>query len=176
MKTGKIIFILGGARSGKSSYAVALAKKYRRKITFIATARPFDEEMKERIKKHRESRPNTWRTIEEEIDIEFLLQKLNKENEIIIIDCLTVWVANLQLKYKNKEKIENKIRCFLKVLENIKSKVIIISNEVGLGIVPDNKISRDYRDILGWLNQEVAKLSSEVCFLISGIPLKVKNN
>lgn len=174
MKKGKIIFILGGARSGKSNYAISLAKRLKKKVIFIATCNPLDEEMKERVKKHRKSRPNTWKTIEEEIDIDLLLQKLNRQNEIIIIDCLTIWISNLQLKYKNEEKIEDKIKSFLKVLEKIKTTLIIVSNEVGSGIVPENKIARNYRDILGNLNQEVAKLSSEVYFLISGVPIKIK--
>ncbi|MDI6758115.1 MAG: bifunctional adenosylcobinamide kinase/adenosylcobinamide-phosphate guanylyltransferase [Candidatus Omnitrophota bacterium] len=170
---GKITFILGGARSGKSTYALLLAKRHKN-VAFIATCKPLDTEMKKRIKMHREIRPKHWETFEEEKDISARLKKIGDKFECIVIDCLTLLASNLLCRKKSPAFIENKIKEMLLVIKKIKAKTIIVSNEVGLGIVPANKLARDFRDIAGRVNQITAQAAQEAYFLISGIPTRIK--
>jgi len=169
----KITLILGGARSGKSSYALRLAKKYK-KVAFIATCLGLDKEMQERIRLHKESRPKHWKTFEEPRDLARLIGKLGNGFDCILIDCLTLLVSNLILSKNSQEQILEKIEELLAVLSKKKAKVIMVSNEVGLGLVPVNKLGRDFRDIAGRVNQMVAKNAGEVFFILAGIPLKIK--
>ncbi len=171
---GKITFILGGARSGKSSYALKMAQKRHKKVAFIATCEPKDLEMKKRIAAHKNFRPKNWQTFEEPKDIYGLLKSIGDKFELIILDCLTLWVSNLLLKGLNEEKLIDEIQRILDLLKKIKAKSVIVSNEVGLGIVPGNKLSRDFRDITGKINQIVAKKAEEVIFMASGLSLKIK--
>ena len=173
IKMDKVIFILGGARSGKSHFAVNMAKNAK-KVAFIATCLPQDKEMKRRVALHKKTRPAHWQTFEEPEEIPILLKKIGSRFEVIIIDCLTLLVSNFMLKDLKGNSIENRIKEMLSVLRKIKAKSIIVSNEVGLGIVPVNKLARNFRDIVGRVNQIVAEESDEVLFMISGIPLKVK--
>ncbi|MCX5678280.1 MAG: bifunctional adenosylcobinamide kinase/adenosylcobinamide-phosphate guanylyltransferase [Candidatus Omnitrophica bacterium] len=171
---GKIIFILGGARSGKSNYATALAGKSGKKVAFIATCQGLDEEMRMRITSHRKQRPSSWKTFEEPLDIRKALKNARSGFDAILIDCLTLLVSNLLLKGVEGAAIEKKITGIIKELKNMKSDSIIVSNEVGLGIVPENNLARDFRDIGGRVNQIVAKEANEVYFLVSGLPVKIK--
>jgi len=171
---GKIILILGGARSGKSSYALEIAKKRHKKVAFIATCEPLDKEMEKRIAAHKNLRPKKWQTFEESKDIYGLLKRMGAGFELIIIDCLTLWVSNLLLKGQREKRLVDEIQRILDLLKKIKAKSVIVSNEVGLGIVPGNKLSRDFRDIAGKINQLVAKRAEEVIFMASGLPLKIK--
>lgn len=166
-----LTLILGGARSGKSSFALDLARD-KEAVAFIATALPLDEEMDKRIRHHKEERPSHWKTIEEPIDLLTVIKGLN-DVEIIILDCLTMWVSNLLERYTDEEiiRIAEEIA---KYSRDLKSEVITISNEVGLGIVPEYPIGRRYRDLLGRVNQIFAKYSNKVFFMIAGIPLEVK--
>lgn len=169
----KIILILGGVRSGKSTYAVNLAKKYK-KVAFIATGQPLDKEMKKRIAIHKKLRPKNWQTFEEPKDIYGLLKKIKSKFELIIVDCVTLWVSNLLLKGRKEKELVDEAQKTLDLLKNTKAKVVIVSNEVGLGIVPRNKLARDFRDITGKINQLVAREAKEVIFMVSGLPLKIK--
>jgi len=169
----KITLILGGARSGKSSYALKLAKKYK-KVAFIATCLGLDKEMQERIRLHKESRPKHWKTFEEPRDLARLIGKLGNGFDCILIDCLTLLVSNLILSKNSQEQILEKIEELLAVLSKKKAKVIMVSNEVGLGLVPVNKLGRDFRDIAGRVNQMVARNADKVFFIVAGIPLKIK--
>lgn len=171
---GKITFILGGARSGKSRFAIKLAKEKSKKVAFIATCLPKDLEMKRRIKFHRKMRPANWRTFEEPKDLNLLLKQIGTKFEIIIIDCLTLLVSNLLLKGSNENETENKVNKILVSLKKIKAKSIIVSNEVGLGIVPENRLARVFRDIAGKINQTVSREADEIYFMVSGIPLKIR--
>ncbi|MBI5554860.1 MAG: bifunctional adenosylcobinamide kinase/adenosylcobinamide-phosphate guanylyltransferase [Elusimicrobia bacterium] len=173
---GKITFILGGARSGKSNFAVELAKKISTKVAFIATCEPQDSEMKQRVFLHQKSRPVNWRTFEAGEEVSSLLRKINGKFEVLIIDCLTLLVSNFRLNNFKENAIKNKVNKMLKILTKIKANSIIVSNEVGLGLVPENKLARDFRDIAGRMNQIVAGKSNEVFFLAAGIPLKIKSN
>ncbi|MFH0918218.1 MAG: bifunctional adenosylcobinamide kinase/adenosylcobinamide-phosphate guanylyltransferase [Candidatus Omnitrophota bacterium] len=170
---GKIIFITGGARSGKSSYAASLAKKYRR-VAFIATCQPLDREMAKRIKLHQQTRPKNWKTFEEPQRVAFLLSELDNSFDCILIDCLTLLASNLILGKYNKKQVLTEIKTMLANLRKKKAKTIIVSNEVGLGLVPTTKLGRNFRDIAGKVNQLVAKEADEVFFTVSGIPVKIK--
>lgn len=171
----KIIFIVGGARSGKSSYAMKLAKETKKiKVGFIATGQARDSEMKKRILLHKKSRPCHWKTFEEPCNLSNLLKKNAANFDVLIIDCLTLFVSNLLLKKYKEEAIIAEINKVLSLLRGVKAKSIIVSNEVGLGIVPANKLSRNFRDIAGKVNQAVSQNSDKVFFMVAGLPLKVK--
>ena len=170
-----IIFVTGGARSGKSEFAQDMAEKIEGKRLFLATAQAFDEEMEERIQKHREQRGDRWNTIEEPLYIGNAIRSVLGQYKTILVDCLTVWMSNLLMEYPNQnEKISEIVDNFFFSLDELEEKIIIVSNEVGMGIVPDNKLARDYRDRLGFLNQRMAGRADEVYALLSGIPVKVK--
>lgn len=171
---GKIIFILGGARSGKSSYATKLAKGLGKKVAFIATCQPLDKEMRKRIALHKERRSVNWQTFEEPLGLSSLLKKNSTKFEVFLIDCLTLLVSNLLLKNFKENTIEGEINKILSILKKTKAKSIIVSNEVGLGIVPKNHLGRRFRDLAGRINQMVAEKSDEVFFLVSGIPWRIK--
>ena len=169
-----IIFILGGARSGKSSYAIELAKKNKKRVAFIATCQALDKEMAQRIKFHKKTRPRDWQTFEEPYKVSELLFKIGNKFEVILIDCLTLFVSNLMLKGLKEDTINEEVNSIVSAINKIKAKAIIVSNEVGSGIVPENKLGRNFRDIAGKTNQIVAKESDEVFFMVSGIPCKIK--
>jgi len=169
----KITLILGGARSGKSTYALSLAKKYK-KVAFVATCQGLDKEMRERIRLHKKSRPKHWKTFEEPKDPARLLQEISGSFDCIIVDCLTLLVSNLVLAGNSQKQVISKIEKSFVALNKNKTNVIFVSNEVGLGLVPVNKIGREFRDIAGRVNQLTASYADEVFFVASGIPLKIK--
>ena len=170
----KFIFILGGARSGKSSYAVEVAKKLRKRTVFIATCNSCDVEMKKRIKAHKKSRPRHWKLVEEGKDINSVLIRLKNKYEIILIDCLGMWLSNLLAGGLTNREIEKGISRLIKSVSDCKGIIILVSNEVGAGIVPDNPLARRFRDLLGMANQMIAKKADEVIFMQSGIPVMIK--
>ncbi len=172
---GNITFIIGGSRSGKSAYALELAKESGRRVAFIATcAVSSDSEMKKRIMLHKKSRPKHWKTFEDTGNLPLLLKQIGGKFEVVIIDCLTLLVSGFMLKGHKESMIKNKVSQILEILRKIKTKTIIVSNEVGLGIVPDNPIARDFRDIAGRINQITANKSDNVFFLVSGLPWRIK--
>ncbi len=163
------IFITGGVKSGKSSYALQVAREFEGKKVFIATAQGFDDEMRLRIEKHRRERGSEFETIEEPVDLPKVLR--NVKCDIALIDCLTVWCGNL-LFFNRLELVDSFVKAFKKAPFN----VVVVSNEVGLGVIPENKLARNYIDVLGKLNQQVARLSDVVVFMVSGIPMFLKGN
>ncbi|MBW2599806.1 MAG: bifunctional adenosylcobinamide kinase/adenosylcobinamide-phosphate guanylyltransferase [Deltaproteobacteria bacterium] len=170
-----IVFVTGGARSGKSNFAQDMAEKIEGKRLFLATAQAFDEEMRLRIEKHREQRGDRWDTLEEPVHLGKALKPVRDSYNIIIVDCLTVWMSNLLMKYSDQgEKLLEIIDDFFLSIKEIDGTLIVVSNEVGMGIVPDNKLARDYRDQLGFLNQRMARRADEVYALLSGIPVRIK--
>ena len=181
MSRGKLIFITGGARSGKSTFAERMAISLGESVAYLATAQPLDEEMTFRIKKHREKRLNTWKTYEETIEVSELVSHLGLEKEVILIDCLTLLTSNLLLREEDKiedpecqEEILLEIKKLAEISFKVPAQVIIVSNEVGMGLVPDNTLGRVYRDILGRANSIIADKADEVFIMVSGIPLKIK--
>jgi adenosylcobinamide kinase/adenosylcobinamide-phosphate guanylyltransferase len=168
---GEIIFILGGARSGKSSFAVDIAKRLKGEVAYIATSDPIDDEMKERIKKHKDSRPKGWKTVEAPYN---LLDLISLVDGNIIIDCITVFLSNLIIRGNKEEDILKDISRLISNLKRRNGISIIVSNEIGMSIVPDNYLSRLFRDIAGAANRMIAKEADTVYFMIAGIPIKIK--
>ncbi len=181
-KQAKITLVLGGARSGKSSYAEQLAIASGLPVTYIATALVFDEEFKQRIEHHKARRANNfeslhWKTVEQAHDLAGALLKHTKEGQCVIVDCLSLWLAQcICPDCAQTETIDWQIEreTFLKTLPNLAGKVILVSNEVGMGIVPLGAINRLFQDEQGRLNQAVALLADEVVFIAAGLPIKLK--
>ncbi len=172
-KKKKIILVVGGCRSGKSRYALELADAYLKKV-FIATALPIDEEMKHRIETHRQERDASFTTIEEPYNLGNAIASLQRDVDIAIIDCLTVWLGNLMYKYRGSLSKASEIEDFFEALQRPPCSLILVSNEVGLGIIPADSTSRHFRDEAGNLNQRVAALANQVILTVCGIPLRVK--
>jgi adenosylcobinamide kinase/adenosylcobinamide-phosphate guanylyltransferase len=174
----RFILILGGARSGKSRYAVKLAKEFssrkKLRVAFIATATWQDQEMKGRIRLHKTQRPRKWKLIEEGKDISACLSKLEGRYQVVIIDCLGFFISNLLMNNSKDKEIEKRIKALIDTIKRVKHIVILVSNEVGSGVVPTNPLARRFRDLLGLANQRLAKKADEVIFLQAGIPLKLK--
>jgi len=170
----KFVFILGGARSGKSSYAVNRAKKLKKKVAFIATATSSDREMKERIKSHKASRPRQWKLIEEAKDVSLVLSKLKGKYEVVLIDCLGLLISNLLESGLENKAIERRIEKLINAILKVNFTTILVSNEVGNGLVPANPLARRFQNILGLANQMMAKKADEVIFMQSGIPVRLK--
>jgi len=167
----KIIFITGGARSGKSFLAMSEASKFKGKKAYIATAEVLDSEMRERIEQHKKQRGNDWDTYEEPIKIEKVIEKIGGSYSVIVLDCLTLWLSNVML---NSFDLEKEIDSFCRSLFTVHCPLFIVSNEVGMGIVPENEIARKFRDMSGRLNQRVAEVADEVYMVVAGIPVKIK--
>lgn len=171
--SSKIIFIIGGARSGKSSFALKEASTIPGKKAYIATAEALDSEMKVRIERHKKDRGNNWDTYEEPLKIAEIFREIKDKYNVIVIDCLTLWLSNLI--HSNKD-IEGEIESFCHLLSTVHCSLFIVSNEVGMGIVPDNEMAREFRDMTGVLNQKIAETADEVYLVTAGIPVKIKNS
>ena len=171
---GKIYFITGGARSGKSAFAERLAHGLSGTRAYIATAQALDSEMVERIEKHRNDRGATWDTYEEPLAIAELFQKLNSRYEVALLDCLTLWLSNSIAHTVDSDVINARSEELIAAIRGFNGTLLIVSNEVGLGIVPDNPLARQFRDHAGFLHQKVARVADEVYFVVSGIPMKIK--
>ena len=167
------MFVLGGSRSGKSTFALKKTSAVSGKKAFIATAECLDEEMRGRIEKHRQERNKDWVTYEEPLYIAQLIEKIRGEYDVVLIDCLTLWLSNIMHAGLDEEDEVKKLA--LAISGNCPPLLYIVSNEVGLGIVPESPMGREYRDNLGFLNQEIARIASNVYFMVAGIPLKVKS-
>jgi len=172
---GKIILVTGGARSGKSSFTLEEALKRPGKRVFIATALPLDTEMADRIRKHRAERGENFTTVEEPLDVGPCLAGLAEDVEVAVVDCLTVWLGNLFHRWNGDEKaVAQEIEKLCRVFPNINSQLILVTNEVGFGIVPENRLARRYRDMLGFLNRRIAQQADTVYCCLCGIPVRIK--
>ena len=165
------VFILGGARSGKSRFAEADAIESGLARHYIATGRAFDEEMRERIAHHRKDRGDGWVTHEEPLALAARITEVARPDRAVLVDCLTLWVTNLMLEERD---VVAEFSGLLDAIKSAPGRLILVSNEVGLGIVPDNRMARDFRDHAGRLHQKVAALVPEVYFVAAGLPLKMK--
>src|SRR5512139_1086716 len=171
----KVVFITGGARSGKSSFALREASLISGRKVFIATAQPTDNEMKERIERHQRDRGLGWETLEEPLRVSKAIEEMSERYDVLILDCLTIWLSNVMWSGSDAElEIENLVLSIKRFLGNPSAMLFIVSNEVGMGIVPENEMARKFRDLAGRLNQKVAEVSGEVYWTVSGIPLKIK--
>lgn len=170
----KFTFILGGVRSGKSGYALNMAKSISDDVLYIATSTFEDEEMRERIKRHRDSRPASWGLIEEGLDIGKALRGADEKYEVIIVDCLGVFISNLLCNDLSDAEIEERGNDLAEAIRGSEADIIVVSNEVGCGLVPDNPLGRQFRDLVGLANQMMAKEADEVVFMQAGIPVTIK--
>ena len=182
-----LILVTGGARSGKSSFGEELVKKFGSNVLYIATSIPFDEEMKLRVKKHRERRPSCWETVEAYKDFDLKLDGKLVGKSAVMLDCITVMISNIMfekqvdwdnLRSDDNDGLEEYVRCevdkLLRIIEEAGLHFIVVTNETGMGIVPENALARVFRDIAGRMNQNLAKAAGEVYLCVSGIPVKIK--
>jgi adenosylcobinamide kinase/adenosylcobinamide-phosphate guanylyltransferase len=177
---GKLIFLLGGARSGKSSHALRLAEASGKSVTYIATAQALDDEMSARIKGHQSERPAGWETLEIPHGIAGRADAIG--SEVVILDCVTLWVTNLAMQYaendlvdeaRSVQAVQREVNDLLAQIGKGRQEWIVISNEVGLGLVPPYQMGRVYRDLLGWANQQFARRADEVYWMTAGIPVPI---
>lgn len=183
--------ITGGARSGKSTFAEQLAAHPGRPVIYIATAQVLDNEMAWRVKKHQEQRPNNWQLIEEPFDIPSALEGIRNEDAVVLLDCVTIWLSNLMLKSlgstseslfpdtltpEAEQDILVQVQKTATLAQEIAPQVIMVTNEVGQGIVPDNPMARSYRDLAGRSNQILAHQADKVFWVVAGYPLEVKQS
>jgi len=171
----ELMLILGGARSGKSRFAQSMAEARWDRPLYLATAEILDSEMEERVKLHREKRGPRWQHIEEPLAIAAVLRAPAIECDGILVDCLTLWLTNVLLK-EGEGACEERKRELLDALRQRAKNTILVSNEVGLGIVPDNPLGRKFRDLAGWLNQAIAAEADSVVFVAAGLPLAIKGD
>lgn len=172
----KLIFVTGGARSGKSAFALDLANSIGKKKCYLATAQALDSEMEDRIAKHKTERGDGWDCVEEPLQVVEKIQELKGRCDLILFDCLTLWLSNLMLESQESEVRGQKseVENLISACKKFNGTTVVVSNEVGLGIVPDNALARRFRDLAGTANQLFAKAADEAYFVVSGIPMKLK--
>lgn len=165
--------ILGGSRSGKSSYAEQIAKEQNKEVIYVATCRTegLDSEMQNRIGRHKNDRPDHWKTIENRFDLVATVAEYN--NHCILLDCLTLWLGN-EMDSKSEEEIYTSLEAFMKTHSQSNTDILVVSNEVGMGLVPENPVGREFRDIAGRANQMMAVYADKVTFMVAGIPWQIK--
>lgn len=175
-----ITFVIGGCRSGKSSFALYQANKLqfsrleKKKKYFIATSVPTDVEMEKRVEKHQNERGEDWHTIEEPVRIHEKINQYSSKARVILVDCLTLWGSNLLFHSYNPGQIEKAVKHLENSLEQCECPVFLVSNEVGCGIVPENKLARQFRDLAGLINQRIAKTADKVVMMVAGIDVQIK--
>ena len=165
------LLVLGGARSGKSRYAQAMAEATEGRLIFIATAQPFDPEMTARIDRHRADRDDRWLTCEAPIDLAEAIADNDGADSVMLVDCLTLWTSNLLLADRD---IGGAVGKLVDVIHAMRGKLVLVANEVGWGIVPDNALARRFRDEAGLINQTVAAAASQVDLVVAGLPMRLK--
>ena len=171
------ILVLGGARSGKSKFAEDLALNLGKKPALIATGEAYDEEMKNRIALHKERRSEKFTTYEEPVEIVKIISENRKRHDIFLVDCISLWISNLMgmNEISEQENIENYFLELNRTLtQNKKMRIIFVASEVGLGVVPQNKMARNFRDYSGRFHQDLAKICTNVYFIIAGMPVALK--
>lgn len=184
---GKIVLVTGGARSGKSTFAEAEVRKLNKETAYIATGIAFDEAMKSRIDKHVAQRPSSWTTYEKPTQVHEIIEEVSKDHQVVLLDCITVLLTNTlfqdQIDFDGidektvdltEERIQHDIKMMIDKFKETNMTVYLVTNEVGSGIVPENRLARIFRDFAGRTNQYIASVSDEVYCVISGIPMKLK--
>ncbi len=171
-----VTLVLGGARSGKSRYAVKLASRAAR-VVFLATAKPSDAEMCAKIARHRAERPTQWLTLEEPIALDRVLQQHDSTDQLFLIDCLTLFAANLlEAEAGNEESLNERLDGFCAALQALSSSVVLVSNEVGNSVVPAYESGRKFRNLAGEMNQRIAALADTVLLMVAGLPIVLKGH
>lgn len=169
--TGHCLFVLGGARSGKSRYAQNRAEALEGSAIFVATAQAYDDEMRDRITRHQADRDHRWRTVDAPTALPDAIRALNAPGNVVLVDCLTLWLSNLLLADADLTAAGEQL---VRSIAGFEGQLILVANEVGLGIVPDNALARRFRDEAGRLNQSIAALADEVMLVTAGLPLRLK--
>ncbi len=182
--SGKLIFITGGIRSGKSTIAEKIASGLGPQVTYIATAQALDKEMGHRIDLHRQRRPGHWTTVEEPVNVTRVITEHGAKCDVIILDCLTMWLSNLLLAGQEKAggktpkelpgRVLEEVRALAEAAKEAAAHVVIVSNEVGMTLVSDNFLGRQYQELVGWANQIVAGLADEAYLVVAGYPVNLK--
>lgn len=189
MDTG-IVLVVGGARSGKSSFAQELVHHVNGRTVYIATAEPRDDEMEQRIAKHQKDRPKSWATVEAPLDLDKAIQSQGDTADVLLVDCLTLFVSNLltdglqtlgtednpQFAEETETRVRREVDKVVAAAQHVQALVVFVSNEVGQGLVPPYNLGRLYRDIAGWTNQAVARASDRVYWVQSGIAVELKQH
>ncbi|MCW1427479.1 bifunctional adenosylcobinamide kinase/adenosylcobinamide-phosphate guanylyltransferase [Novosphingobium sp. JCM 18896] len=169
--TGHRLLVLGGARSGKSRLAQSRAEQCGGTLTYVATAEAWDDEMRERIALHQADRDARWSTLEAPLDLPAAIAARSAPGETLLVDCLTLWATNVLLAERD---LDAEITVLVEAVTGFRGTLILVANEVGLGIVPDNALARRFRDFAGRINQAVAAAADEVIFVAAGLPLQLK--
>ncbi|MFA0440870.1 bifunctional adenosylcobinamide kinase/adenosylcobinamide-phosphate guanylyltransferase [Vibrio sp. 10N.222.51.C12] len=172
-KANRVELIIGGARSGKSSFAEQVAKESKKFVTYIATSQVYDDEMAKRVEKHRVQRPAGWKVVEEPIELAQALKKYSRKENCILVDCLTLWLSNCMFSqdYREWDPIKQE---FLALLNSLPGQVVLVTNEIGCGVVPMGKETRRFVDEAGELHQAIAKRAARVTLVTAGLPLVLK--
>lgn len=175
-RQGSVTLVLGGVRSGKSRYAQQLAEQSSR-VVFVATAKISDDEMRAKIDRHREDRPKDWLTVEEPLELPKVLAEHETKCDVILVDCLTTFAANLlEAAGQDSAALEGRIEALCATLQTIQCNFVVVSNEVGSGVHPSTELGRRYRDLLGEINQRVARVADDVVLMVAGLPLALKGH
>ena len=169
-----LIYITGGARSGKSRYAQTLAQRMAKRVLFVATAFPRDKDLRQRIARHRRERPRHWKTLENPADLSEVFSKTHRHMELIVVDCLTLYVSDRLMKREAESEMSARIERFCKRAAASSLITILVSNEIGSGLVPTTDLGLKFRDYLGRANQIAAHYANEVILMISGLPITLK--
>lgn len=169
------ILITGGCRSGKSGHALNLASQVRgMRRLFVATCVAEDEEMRRRVQRHQKERGRAWQTLEEPVDLVDVIQTQGPGTDLILVDCLTLWVSNLMTKHPDDTTFLDRVDKLCRVIDQPPCPLIFVTNEVGAGIVPENKLARRFRDLTGWANQKVAAACTTVIWMVAGVAVTIK--
>jgi adenosylcobinamide kinase/adenosylcobinamide-phosphate guanylyltransferase len=178
---GQLTLLLGGARSGKSATAERMAQEHGGSVLYVATAQAFDDEMRERIAMHRAERPPHWQTLEAPLNLSYALFTIGNQHEVVLVDCMTLLASNALLTLPEEatqneasKVVMSEVEGLLDIVNTWQAHFIVVSNEVGMGIVPPYRLGRLYRDALGRANQRLASVADEVMLLVAGLPWKLK--
>ena len=173
MKKEKVL-VLGGCRSGKSDHALKLAESIGSSRIFVATCVPRDDEMRQRVKRHQAERSDAWQTREIPVDLAGAIATHSPQADVLLIDCLTLWLNNLLMETEDVDRIRRHIDSLADAIKKAPRSIVLVSNEVGAGIVPENRLARLYRDLAGWTNQAMAGVCDRVIWTVAGIPVTIK--
>lgn len=166
--------VLGGVRSGKSAFAQEQVAASGKPVCYVATSQVWDDDMADRVRLHKDNRPTEWQLIEEPLALARVLHSLNSPDQAVIVECFTLWMTNL-LCLEDEARLEEEKQALLKAVETFEGDLVLVSSEVGLGIMPMNALARRFGDETGAMNQALAKLTDRVTFVAAGLPLKLKS-
>jgi len=170
----EVTLVLGGCKSGKSRHALSLAEGRGLRQLFLATCIPCDDEMKARVARHKEERKDRWKTIDVPLDLCESIAGHGNEGNVLLVDCLTLWISNLLLTFDDEVQVQGQVDRLVEVLNLVSCPVVLVSNEVGAGIVPENRLARMFRDVAGIANQKIAAVADRVVWMVAGLPVRVK--